>query len=131
MPALLITISTSLMALLPDSVNMTDKEIITYLKNKLGNEYLTDTLVKHFFTLGKAGEKHAKDNWMKLGLDHHKQKKMGEALQKLLVEIDSKVEEMKLDEIKGFITIDNKQVSFDTMVDSKFKHIDAYQVAII
>jgi len=121
----------NLMALLPDSVNMTDKEIVAYLKNKLGNEYLTDTLVKHFFTLGKAGEKHAEDNWMKLGLDHHKQKKMGEALQKLLVEIDSKVEEMKLDEIKGFITIDNKQVSFDTMVDSKFKHIDAYQVAII
>ena len=123
-----------LIALLADNENMTDKEIISFLKNKLGVECLTDTLVNHFFTLGKAGEKHAENNWMKLGLDHHKQKEMGDALQKLLVEIDSKAEEMNLEEVKGGIVIDSKHVSFDdqgvSQEDSNVKHIGAYQVAI-
>lgn len=120
----------SLLELLPDNTNMTDQVIISSLKDILGNERLTDILVKHFFTLGKAGEKHAEDNWIKLGLDHHKQKEMGIALQKLLAEIDSKAEEMKLDVAKGFITIDNSFVSFDDLEHSSFKHIGVYQITI-
>lgn len=123
-----------LIALLPDNENMTDKEIIAFLKNKLGIESLTDTLVTHFFTLGKAGEKHAEDNWLKLGLDHHNQKVIGDALQKLLVEIDRKAEAMNLEEIKGCITIGCKDVSFaehdDNQKQSNDKHIGAYQAAI-
>jgi len=120
----------SLIALLPDNAKMTDKEIIAFLKNKLGVECLTDTLVNHFFTIGKAGEKHAENNWMKLGLDHHKQKEIGDALQKLLVEIDSKAEEMNIEEIKGSITIDTDHVSFDDLENSNVKHVGAYQVTI-
>ena len=120
----------SLIELLPDNANMTDKEIISFLKNKLGIECLSDALVNHFFTLGKAGEKHAKNNWKKIGLDHHKQKEMGDALQKLLVEIDSKTEEMGMEVVKGIITIDSKYVSFDDQEDSNVRHIGAYQIAI-
>ena len=120
----------SLLALLPENSNMSDKEIISFLKNKLDDKSLTNIFVKHFFALGKTGEQHAENNWMKLGLDHHKQKEIGEALQKLLVEVDTNAEEMKLDEIKGFITIDNKHVSFNDLQGSHFKHAGAYQVAI-
>jgi len=119
-----------LIALLPDNENMKDKEIMAFLKNKLGVVALTDTLVDHFFALGKAGEEHAENNWMKLGLEHHEQKEIGDALQKLLVEIDGKAEEMNIEVTKGNITIDRENVSFDDLKDSNVKHIGAYQVAI-
>ena len=93
-------------------------------------ERLTDTLVNHFFALGKAGEKHAENNWMKLGLEHHKQKEIGDALQKLLVGIDGKAEEMNIEVTKGNITIDSEHVSFDDLKDSNVEQIGAYQVAI-
>jgi len=117
----------SLTELLPDNVTMTDKEIILFFKNKLGVESLSDRLVDHFFTLGKAGEKHSENNWMKLGLDHHKQKAIGDALQRLLVEVDSKAEAINIEEIKGIITIDSHQVSFDDQNNSNVKPIGAYQ----
>ncbi len=116
----------SLINFLPENANMTDKEIISLLKNKVGVECLSNTLVNHFFALGKQGEKHAEDNWLKLGLERHKQKKIGDALQKLLVEIDSKVEEMNIDKIKGSITIGSKHVSFDDSDVSNVQHIGAY-----
>jgi len=103
----------SLKELLPEDKSMLDKEIILFLKDKLGNENLTNVLVKHFFSLGKMGEEHAETNWKQLGLDHDKQKEIGNALQELLVEIDCKVEEMELDEDKGFIAIEGNRVSFD------------------
>jgi hypothetical protein len=120
----------SLMELLPNDEKMTDKEIILFLKDKLGNEGLTDVLVKHFFSLGKTGEEHAENNWKKLGLDYEKQKKLGNALQKLLVEIDCKVEEVSIEEDKGIITIDSNHVSFGNQEDSHAKHIGSYQVTI-
>jgi len=120
----------NLIGLLPDNSNITDQEIVSFLKTKLGVESLSDALVKHFFTLGKAGEKHAEYNWMKLGLDHHKQKEIGAALQKLLVKIDSIAEEMNINDIKGSITIDSHHVSFDELDDSNVRHIGTYRIAI-
>ena len=119
-----------LMALLPVDKNMTDKDIITYLEDSLGRENLTDTLVKHFFTLGKAGENHAESNWKKLGLDHHKQKEIGIALQKLLVEIDSKAEELGMEVARGNITIETDHVAFDDQSDDQTMRIAKHQVTI-
>lgn len=115
----------SLIELLPDNTNMTDKETISFLKIKLGIECLSDRLVNHFFTIGRAGEKHAENNWKKLGLNHNKQKEIGNALQKLLVEIDSKAEDMGIEEVKGMITIDKNHVAFDDLVgESNFNYIE-------
>jgi len=120
----------SLIDLLPDNADKSDKEIISFLKNALGVDRLTDTLVNHFFTLGKAGKKHAENNWMKLGLNHYKQTEMGDALQKILIEIDNKADELNIEEIKGRITIDNKHVSFDELENCHVKDIGTYCVAI-
>jgi len=42
--------------LLPSGSEMTNKEIISFLKQKISEKKLHDALVEHFFTLGKAGE---------------------------------------------------------------------------
>ena len=120
----------SLTELLPDNANMTDKEIIAFLKDKSGADAISHTLVDHFLTLGKAGENHAENNWIKLGLDHHKQKEIGDALQKLLIEIDSKAEQMNAEEIKGKIIIASHHVAFNDLEDSNKKHLGARRVAI-
>jgi len=94
------------------SEEMTNREIISFLEQKMGESTLYDALVDHFFTLGKAGEKHALNSWKALGLDSEKQTEIGLALQNLLEVIDLKVEQMEIEELKGLIRIDNKQVSY-------------------
>jgi len=116
----------SLLQLLPDGEKMTDKEMIAYLKNKLTVEDLTDTLIKHFFTLGKAGGKHAENSGVKLAMDQNKQKQIGEALQKQLVEIDGKAEELDIDMLKGNISIENELVTFSEQENINDKSIGAY-----
>ena len=102
----------SLIDLLPAETNMSDKEIMSFLIDKIGEGSLIDILIDNFLTLGKAGEKHALNSWKKLGLDPVKQTEIGVALQNLLIKIDSKVEEMNVDKLKGIITINNNRVSF-------------------
>ncbi len=120
----------SLVSLLPGDKDTSDKEIISFLKDKLGNKGLTDTLINHFFILGKAGEEHARNSWKKLGLNHDMQTEIGNALQKLLIEIDRKAEVMGMDEDKGIITIERNHVSFNDQRDRHAKHIGAFVVTM-
>lgn len=119
-----------LVKLLPIKSNMTDKEVISFLNKKMGELKLKNNLVKHFFKLGKAGEEHAIQSWKKLGLNPDKQAKIGLALQKLLVKIDSKVEKMQIEKLKGFIVIDNHDVSFNINSDDSINPIGHYQIAV-
>ncbi len=101
-----------LCTLLPTAVDMPDKTIILKLKNILGEKQLIKMLVKHFFKIGMAGKKHAADSWKKLGLDITKQTELGNALQNLLIKIDTDVEEKDIKKMEGFIKISNKDVGF-------------------
>jgi hypothetical protein len=120
----------SLIGLLPGDGDLSDSKINFVLKDKLGNEALTNTLVRHFFMLGNTGAEHAKKSWKKLGLNHDKKIEIGNALQKLLVEIDRKAEVIGIEEDKGIITIERNHISFYDQKDSHAKHIGAFKVAI-
>jgi len=115
--------------LLPDRTSMTDKETIAYLRNSVGKEQLRDTLIRHFFALGKSGEAHALTSLRKLGLAPHRQEALGISLQALLVEIDSKAESMELDEARGVIVIARQSVSFEQPDDGQTRQIGIHRVA--
>jgi len=119
-----------LLALLPENTVMTDKEMMTCLREQLGEDPLVKSLVDNFFSLGKKGEKHADDSWRTLGLDTKKRTDIGLALQALLGGIDRTVEEMGIEELHGMICIDNKQVTFNRTDDGIVDSIECRQVVI-
>jgi len=119
-----------LVNLLPPDMEMTNDEIMPFLKQKISESKLNDILVEHFFTLGRAGEEHAIDSWAALGLNPEKQTNIGIALQNLLEVIDSKIEEMKIEKLKGAIRIDNKHVTFTIQANNSVGSIDGYQAVV-
>ena len=121
---------TNLISMIPDNSGMTDKEMIGYLKEKIGEKHLIKYLVDNFFTLGAAGESHAAESWKSLGLDIHKPTKIGRALQTLLEVIDLKVEGLGVEKLRGFIRINNSHVSFTMQEPDIIDSIQGYQVAV-
>ena len=93
--------------LVPSNTEMTNKEIIAFLKESLGKKRLIELLVENFFTLGKAGEKHANNSWKKLGLNPKKGTEIGLALQEVLNEVDRVAEESSVENLDASITISN------------------------
>ncbi len=104
---------TELCSMIPDDSGMTDKEIIAYLNEKLGEKRLIKYLVDNFFKLGEAGEDHADKSWNILGLETKKRTAIGLALQATLEAIDQTVEKMGFDEFHGVISINNRDVTFN------------------
>lgn len=98
--------------LLPVDETMSNKEGMHFLIQATSESEVRETLVEHFFTLGKAGERHANDSWKALGLNAEKRTEIGVALQNLLEEIDLKVEAMEIESLNGLIGIDQSQVTF-------------------
>ena len=119
-----------LYALVPEDSAMTDRETMSYLRKRLGEDHLKTSLVDHFFKLGKAGEAHADESWITLGLDTKKRTVIGEALQSLLEVIDQTVEKSGVEEVHGVIIINNKYVTFTMPGNSLIDSIEGYQVAI-
>ena len=117
-------------SIIPENLGMTEKEIITYLKGKLGEKRLTKYLIDNFFKLGKAGENHADKSWMILGLDTKKRAAIGRAIQTLLEVIDQTVEELGIEKLRGFIRINNSHVSFTIQNPVTIDSIEGYQVAV-
>lgn len=101
-----------LRSVLPKESQMTDKEIIGFLKELVGEKYLVTSLVENFFTLGKSGEDHAIESWLKSGLDVKKRTEIGLALQDILNEVDRLAEESGVETIKASITISNEKCIF-------------------
>lgn len=128
--ALMDFLPADLKSVLPENTTMTDKEIMTYLREELGEKRLIKSLVDNFFKLGKKGEKHASDIWEILGLDTNKRTEIGLALQKLLEVIDQTVEKLEIDELHGVISIDNKYVRFNISEGSLIDSIEDHRVAI-
>jgi len=119
-----------LYSMIPENSAMTDKEIIAYLNEKLGEKRLTKYLVDNFFKLGKEGEKHADESWKILGLDTKKRTDIGLALQSLLEFIDQTVEKMGINELHGVISIDNRQVTFNMTGGNIIDAIEDYRVTV-
>ena len=116
--------------ILPLTTDMSNKEIISFLKLKISEKTLCDILIKHFYTLGKAGEEHATASWLSLDLDPKKQTEIGLALQNLLNIIDLKVEETGTEELKGFIVINNEKITFTMEEKNSFDAINGHQILI-
>lgn len=123
-------LSTNLISMIPDNSGMTDKEIIAYLKEKLGENRLVKYLVDNFFELGKLGESHAAESWKILELDISKQSEIGHALQKLLEVIDQNVEKLGIEYLHGYIKINNNHVSFTINEPYSIDSIGNYNVAV-
>lgn len=98
----------NLCSLLPTLTTISDKEIISKLKDLLGEKKLIKILIEHFFSMGKTGEKHAANSWKKLGLNINKQTELGLALQNLLEKMDALVEKKTSKIMEGFIKINNE-----------------------
>lgn len=98
-----------LCSMLPSDTEMTDKEIIFFLREALGERHLFESLVKNFFTRGKSGETHAAESWRKLGLDPNKRTEIGLALQDILNSIDYIAEESGTEMLEASITINNEK----------------------
>ena len=119
-----------LYALIPDNTTMTDKEIIAFLREQIGEDRLIKSLVENFFKLGKEGENHADESWKILGLNINKRTDIGLALQTLLGAIDQTVEELGIEELHGIISIDNRYVTFNISEGSIIDSIQGYRVDI-
>lgn len=119
-----------LYALVPEHSTMTDRETVTFLREKAGEDRLKKSLVNHFYKLGKAGETHADASWQTLGLDNKKRTGIGEALQSLLEVIDQAVEEHGTEEIHGVISINNRYVMFTLSGNNLINSIEGYQVVV-
>jgi hypothetical protein len=112
-------ISDDLRSLLDQNIKMSNKEIIAFLRDRLGETRLIESLVDNFFTLGKIGETHAIESWNKLSLDSDKRTEIGLALQKLLNKVDRIVEESGVELVKADISINNKNCVI-SLQDSSF-----------
>ena len=119
-----------LVDLLPPAIEITNREIMSFLKQTMSEDRLCGALIEHFFTLGKMGEQHANDSWVALGLNPLKQTEIGLTLQSLLEMIDSKVEEMCIDELEGVIKFSKKGVAFVMNNDNVPGSIESYQTFI-
>ncbi|WP_411293573.1 hypothetical protein, partial [Thiohalophilus sp.] len=96
-----------LSSMLPSYKALTDQEIIAFLKNKLGEDKLTDSLVNRFFELGVASESHADESWRKLALDPGKRTEIGLALQAVLTKADTMAQESGVEMLEATIAISN------------------------
>lgn len=102
----------ALLERLPAGAGMDNRAIMHRLSDTLTPERLETILVEHFFEIGGAGRQHAVDSWSALGLDREKQAAIGLALQALLEEIDWRVEAASVEELHGWMDIDNHTVAF-------------------
>lgn len=102
-----------LLTLLPPDAEMSDKEIIIFLRDKVGKIRLIDYLVKNFFTIGKAGTKHANESWEKLGLNPKKRTVIGLALQDILKRVDRIAEETGVETFEAKISVGNEKCIFN------------------
>ncbi len=101
-----------LLALLPAATAMVENDIMAWLKAVIGESRLCARLLEHFAELGESGKIHAAQSWSRLGLNKGKQQAFGLALQKLLEQADSRVEQMDCDKVTAEIILNNNACRF-------------------
>ncbi len=83
------------------------RQVINLLRQQLGEPELRQRLIGRFFELGEAEMEKVKARWNSHGLDYHRRKVMGLALQRILANADRDVYEQLLEEAHGHFLVSN------------------------
>ena len=85
------------------------RELIQSLQEQFGEEGLRQRLVQRFLELGERGTGHAQDSWRLLGLEPSRSRDIGLALQRVLVEVDQRVEQVGIEQLSATFIVNNEQ----------------------
>ncbi len=83
------------------------------LQAQLGEVELERRLVRHFFTLGECGKRHAQDSWRLLGLKTSRRTLIGLTLQRVLSAVDRRVEERGVEQLQAVFIVGNEQCALE------------------
>jgi len=89
------------------------RELIQALQSEMGVEELEERLVQHFMDLGERGEAHAQDSLRLLGLKPSRCREIGLALQRVLAEVDQRVENEGIERLNATFIISNEQCALE------------------
>jgi len=101
-----------MLSLLPAVSGLTNKAIISTLRDAMGEDVLVEALVDHFFVVGRKGESHAVESWVKLGLMPENATRTGLALQAQLEKVDYEAENSNIDRLDASIMLSNDECVF-------------------
>lgn len=102
----------NLLARLPSGESLSDKAVMSFLSESMGEDTLVELLVDHFFKLGNRGIGHAIRSWSKLGLACENATNTGMAIQSLLEKADDEAESSGVERLDTSIIISNKDCVF-------------------
>jgi len=103
----------SLLDAVPSDRYADGRELIRALQAQLGEETLDERLVQHFFDLGERGKGHAQDSWRLLGLKTSRRRAVGLALQRVLSEVDQRVENSAIERLHASFIISNERCALE------------------
>lgn len=120
-----------MLSILPSHLDMSDREVISYIKEVLGEVNLNEQLLEYFKDLGRSGNEHATTSWKKLGLDQSRVTELGLALQDLLDIVDTYVEESGWVYIEADVLINNETCSFNLKSNSRGSTELVFQTTVV
>jgi hypothetical protein len=88
------------------------------LEQQLGREALRARLVQRLFELGKRGKPHARRCWRALGLEYGLRGRIGQALQRILQEVDLDVERAGTAELCAHFLVGDRTCALETDADA-------------
>ncbi len=106
-----------LRARLPSASALGERQLIAHLKGTLGEARLVGVLVEHFFSLGLAGQAHARHSWVRLGLAWEKAAALGLALQSILECVDREAQHSAIEALRGHFLIAADHCVFKAATD--------------
>jgi len=89
------------------------RDIIQALQAQYDEDELDKQLVQHFHDIGERGKDHAQDSWRLLGLKSSRCREIGLALQRVLTEVDQRVESKGIEQLNATFIISNEQCALD------------------
>ena len=89
------------------------RALIRALQTQLGENELVERLVQRFLDLGERGRGHAQDSWRLLGLKTSRRREIGLALQRVLSEVDQRVENKGVEQLSAAFIIGNEQCALE------------------
>ena len=103
----------TLIANVPLDEQPVGQELIQALQAQLGKEQLDEQLVQYFMDLGERGNSHAQGSWRMLGLKSSRCQEIGLALQRVLIEVDQRVESKGVEQLNATFVISNERCALE------------------
>jgi len=104
---------TALLEKVPLDKRADGRVLIQTLQAQLDEGELDTRLVQHFLDLGESGRDHAQDSWRLLGLKPSRCREVGLALQRVLAEVDLRVESKGVEQLNAAFIISNEQCALE------------------